>query len=167
MLRCFNCGAEASHDHHVVPRSLGGVETVPLCHNCHGKAHGRTGGFRSTRELTIAAIQQRQARGRVTGSVPFGYSARDGVLIPNEDELAIVARAKDLRANGASMREIVEVLARDGFRGRSGKPLELTQVARVLRWKARPTTVAGEVVERKRRGNPRQRSLFDAMGGSR
>jgi 5-methylcytosine-specific restriction endonuclease McrA len=31
--------APASHQHHVVPRSLGGVATVPLCHDCHGKAH--------------------------------------------------------------------------------------------------------------------------------
>lgn len=35
MSQCFNCGSTAElHDHHVVPRSLGGVATVPLCHDC-------------------------------------------------------------------------------------------------------------------------------------
>jgi 5-methylcytosine-specific restriction endonuclease McrA len=41
MTECFECGAPAAHQHHVVPRSLGGTKTVPLCEGCHGKVHGR------------------------------------------------------------------------------------------------------------------------------
>ena len=37
---CFECGLEAEHEHHVVPRSKGGTKTVPLCTSCHGKVHG-------------------------------------------------------------------------------------------------------------------------------
>ena len=28
---CFECGEPSTHDHHVVPQSLGGTKTVPLC----------------------------------------------------------------------------------------------------------------------------------------
>jgi hypothetical protein len=36
---CFECGQGAMHQHHVVPRSLGGTKTVPLCEECHRKVH--------------------------------------------------------------------------------------------------------------------------------
>ena len=28
---CFECDMPAEHDHHVVPQSIGGTKTVPLC----------------------------------------------------------------------------------------------------------------------------------------
>ena len=38
---CFECGSENNiHYHHVVPKSLGGTNTIPLCDICHGKVHG-------------------------------------------------------------------------------------------------------------------------------
>lgn len=36
---CVNCGQEAQEHHHVVPKSLGGTYTVPLCSVCHGIVH--------------------------------------------------------------------------------------------------------------------------------
>lgn len=36
---CFECGKPAEHRHHVVPRSLGGTKTIPLCTPCHRKVH--------------------------------------------------------------------------------------------------------------------------------
>jgi len=40
---CFECGGLAEHEHHVVPESLGGTKTVPLCRSCHALAHGVDG----------------------------------------------------------------------------------------------------------------------------
>ena len=37
--KCFECGANASENHHVVPRSLGGKNTIPLCRACHRTVH--------------------------------------------------------------------------------------------------------------------------------
>ena len=38
---CFECGSTGSlHDHHVVPRVIGGSKTIKLCEHCHGKIHG-------------------------------------------------------------------------------------------------------------------------------
>lgn len=40
---CFQCGVNTNiHQHHVVPRTLGGTETIPLCVNCHGLVHDRS-----------------------------------------------------------------------------------------------------------------------------
>lgn len=36
---CMECGARSRHDHHVIPRALGGTATVPLCVACHRRAH--------------------------------------------------------------------------------------------------------------------------------
>lgn len=37
---CFECGGtEYIHQHHVIPKSLGGTKTIPLCETCHGRVH--------------------------------------------------------------------------------------------------------------------------------
>ena len=36
---CFECGAPAYMDHFVVPRSMGGTRTIPLCYACYEKVH--------------------------------------------------------------------------------------------------------------------------------
>ena len=43
---CFECGGnENIHNHHIIPKSLGGTKTIPLCNMCHGKAHGKDNGI--------------------------------------------------------------------------------------------------------------------------
>jgi len=89
---CFECGAPAEYDHHVVPRSKGGVHTVPLCAACHGKAHDRR---MNTKSLTKAALGAKKARGERVGEIPYGYRlATDGVhLEPDQAEQAVIAEA--------------------------------------------------------------------------
>lgn len=36
---CFECGEPKEEMHHVIPKSKGGEKTIPLCIDCHGKAH--------------------------------------------------------------------------------------------------------------------------------
>lgn len=61
---CFECGAPATERHHIVPASLGGTKTVPLCGICHAKIHD-VDGNRRTRiaELTKVALDAKKARG--------------------------------------------------------------------------------------------------------
>ena len=61
---CFECGAPATERHHIVPASLGGTKTIPLCGVCHAKIHD-VDGKRRTRiaELTKAALDAKKARG--------------------------------------------------------------------------------------------------------
>jgi len=41
--KCYLCGKEATHYHHIIPRSLGGRTAewnlVPLCDECEQKLH--------------------------------------------------------------------------------------------------------------------------------
>lgn len=58
---CFECGSPAIQEHHVVPRSLGGTKTVPLCDKCHSIVHC------SDSELSLARLQKAGSRkNRVT-----------------------------------------------------------------------------------------------------
>ena len=42
--RCYECNStEGIEQHHVIPRSLGGVKTIPLCFKCHSKVHDDLG----------------------------------------------------------------------------------------------------------------------------
>ena len=61
---CFECGAPATERHHIVPASLGGTKTVPLCGICHAKIHDVDGKRRiRIAELTKAALDAKKARG--------------------------------------------------------------------------------------------------------
>lgn len=129
---CFECDAAADHDHHVVPRVHGGTKTVPLCETHHAMVHENRG-LIGNRRLTKAALQAKISRGELAGAAPFGYcAAADGrTLVEHEGERAIIARVRELRAEGVALRVIVAALGRAGFVARSGKPLALTQVARI------------------------------------
>ena len=59
---CFECGAPATERHHVVPASLGGTKTIPLCGECHAKVHDISNGERRNqlRELTKNSLTKRK-----------------------------------------------------------------------------------------------------------
>lgn len=85
------------------------------------------------RARTRAALKAKRARGERAGNVPFGWRALDdGTLIAHEPEQAVLVQVRALRAAGLSLRGIVAELERAGIRGRTGKALALTQVARLV-----------------------------------
>lgn len=58
---CFECGAPATERHHVVPVSLGGTKTIPLCGECHAKVHDISGRRRNKlRDLTKNSLEKRR-----------------------------------------------------------------------------------------------------------
>lgn len=41
-IKCFECDSKENiHNHHVIPKILGGTKTIPLCALCHGKVHDK------------------------------------------------------------------------------------------------------------------------------
>lgn len=42
-MKCYECGKKAEEKHHIVPKTLGGTKTIPLCSKCHCKIHGLKG----------------------------------------------------------------------------------------------------------------------------
>lgn len=82
---------------------------------------------------TRAALRAKRARGERAGEVPWGYrDVGDGRLVPVEHELRVAARARELRDQGLTQREIVKRLAIEGIVSRAGTPLALRQVQRRL-----------------------------------
>jgi len=108
------------------------------------------------RARTRAALRARRARGERAGAVPWGYGATsEGVLFAHPPERAVIERVASLRAGGASLRAIVDALAREGAVSRSGGALGLTQVARIAKAHA---TLAGETTSAARAPAPRRPS---------
>jgi DNA invertase Pin-like site-specific DNA recombinase len=81
---------------------------------------------------TKAALGVKRARGERVGSVPIGFRAGEGKhLEADATEAAAVARVRELRAAGASVRTIAATLNAEGIRAR-GACWHPTTVARLL-----------------------------------
>tara|TARA_R110000868_G_scaffold93573_5_gene258801 strand:+ start:797 stop:1444 length:648 start_codon:yes stop_codon:yes gene_type:complete len=79
------------------------------------------------RSRTRAALGVLRARGQRTGSVPVGHVELDGKL----SETPVVARARELRAEGLSYGAIGHVLTFEGHQP-TGKAWHITSVRRML-----------------------------------
>ena len=105
-MKCWECEKETNniHQHHVVPRSRGGTKTLPLCQECHSKAHHMRKNM-NTSVLTKQALAKKKKRGERLGSPPASFRMVDGVLYPT-DETEIVVMAVRMRQGGAKLREV-------------------------------------------------------------
>ena len=56
---CLECGEEALHEHHVIPRHMGGTKTVPLCEPCHGRVHSADLSISASVKRGIAAYREK------------------------------------------------------------------------------------------------------------
>jgi len=91
-------------------------------------------------ERTKAALSVKRARGEALGGeAPYGYHYAEGRrVVPVPSEQAIIARAKALRAEGATLAAIAAQLTSDGLTNRACRPFAAQTVANMLR-EARPT----------------------------
>ncbi len=86
------------------------------------------------RGRTKAALAVKRDRGeRNTRHAPYGYRWADGRRVADSQEQKAIEMAKDLRADGHSLRDIATILHRKGFSNRSGRPLAAKVVASALR----------------------------------
>lgn len=138
-MACVDCGKTGEiHQHHVVPRSLGGIFTVPLCSDCHALVHGLK--KLSVGRLTKAAMQHKIANNEYTGGpVRYGYKvASCGVkLIEDEAEQLVIAAVVEYRAAGLSLRKISAELASRGVVNRSGKAFAHNAISKLVAWSKR------------------------------
>jgi len=95
------------------------------------RAHQRV----TQRARIRASLAERRARGERVGNVPYGFQlAADGRHLELEPrEQAVIAEVRRLSAEGLSQRAIVARLGEGGVVGRSGAPLQQTQVGAILR----------------------------------
>lgn len=72
---------------------------------------------RSMIRLRMTAGRRRKAEhgGYIGGLTTYGYQAEKGELVPDASQQATLARIAELRAGGASLREIAAMLTAEGF----------------------------------------------------
>lgn len=135
MPSCFECGDEATFQHHVVPESLGGTKTVPLCGICHPKAHGESGHWKLS-ELIRARFKAKKDAGLwVCGPVPYGKQVENNQLVDNPEHQKWVAWMVEQNKNGLPASEIAKELRRLGVPGKNGKPTWTSHtVCRTIRY---------------------------------
>jgi 5-methylcytosine-specific restriction endonuclease McrA len=93
---CFECGNPAHHEHHVVPKALGGTATVPLCIDCHERAHGKGSPFPKGRQSPHSEAAAK-ALFRLTNSEGFTIRrAADILSIPESTARDILSRLHSL-----------------------------------------------------------------------
>ena len=113
-VKCFECGGCADCNHHVVPRSLGGTKTVPLCHKCHDLVHhGRPVRSTSVSELTKAALKKLKD---------------EGVRLGRPRATAKRRYAKMLRNKGWTLKKIGEQLAQKEGRDKPYTPAAVSNL---------------------------------------
>ena len=85
------------------------------------------------RSRTKAALAVKKAKGERVGGIPYGHRlAADGVHVEEDpEEQATVARARELRADGKSLRAIGRTLIDEGRRPRNGKKWHVQVLARL------------------------------------
>lgn len=128
---CFECSAPADHEHHVVPRVLGGTRTVWLCELHHGMIHDRV--MVNQRTLTKTGIARVRSEGRRwTRIAPYGFRFDGDCFKPEPAEIAVVAWVRELRARGLSLRAISSTLAEAGVVARCGKPFGPQALSSIL-----------------------------------
>ena len=86
------------------------------------------------RRLIREGLRRRNAKGLRAGNPPFGYETDMlGNVRKSKGEQKTIRRVKTLYRRGETLRGIVEILAEEGYEGRTGNPLGLTQVARIAK----------------------------------
>lgn len=58
-MKCYECGAPANEKHHIIPKSLGGTNTIDLCSACHCKIHGFEGNRIKATELSKLGVYRK------------------------------------------------------------------------------------------------------------
>ena len=132
--KCWECEKEnvPLHNHHPVPRVREGTKTIPLCEECHSKAHHRKKNM-DTSKLTKEGLKKTKENGTKLGNPKYGYN-RDQKRTINENEMSIVRSIKEMRKANCTYKSIVERLEASGVVGRSGKPLKMNQVVLISKY---------------------------------
>lgn len=85
------------------------------------------------RERTRTALRAKRARGEAAGgSPPRGLRRAGRLWVEDPAEQRLVERARALRADGLSLRQVSAQLAAEGHLGRTGQPLTPTAVRRAV-----------------------------------
>lgn len=108
-MECFECAGPAVMDHHVIPRSLGGVRTVPLCEICHGKIHSID--FTDHSQLIKQGLEKARKRGATLGRPRTYTDAQlEQAVVMVDTGVSIRATAKHFGVSATTLRTYIKSL---------------------------------------------------------
>lgn len=86
-------------------------------------------------ERTKTALSVKRDKGqRISRHAPYGFHFNgDGALCEDTQEQAVIAKIRDLKAQGHTIRGIVEHLEANGYRNRAGKPFGVKEVWQIAK----------------------------------
>ena len=86
-------------------------------------------------ERTKKVLQHKKNNGERTGNIPYGKKLSDDglMLTENKQEIEILNRIKELRAEGMPLQDIRLQLSFDGYYTRPGNPFTLSQISKLTR----------------------------------
>ena len=108
--RCFDCGTIGPVDlHHVVPKSKGGTQTIPLCLSCHSKVHGEH--MLNIRKLA-GESRKRLIKDYKEKGIPHNFGRKEGYRESMETFMnkPVTKEIIELLSLGHTMREVAEIV---------------------------------------------------------
>jgi hypothetical protein len=82
----------------------------------------------------LGHASHKKANGERVGTIPFGFRmAEDGLLAEDPAEQGVLARMRELKASGHTVREIADELNRQGYTTRRGTAWRFQYVAAALK----------------------------------
>jgi len=113
-LICFECDSTVDiHQHHIIPKSMGGTRTIPLCCKCHGKIHDRN--FLKHKFLQKRGIEYAKNLGIKFGR-PKAISEKDLIDITASiifEKIPTSQLAKDYNVSEPTMRRCIRKIKLD------------------------------------------------------
>lgn len=135
-MNCFECGDIATENHHIIPKILGGIKTIPLCSKCHSKVHNLGERRDNISTLTKIGLEKKKIKNERIGQIPFGYKLHKNNIniIEDEYEQSIINKVLELKRKGLSYSKISEQLKIHGYKNKSGNiKWNKTQIFRILK----------------------------------
>ena len=84
-------------------------------------------------ERTRDAMRHMKAQGEYTGgNAPYGFTLKDGALVPDDFEQKVITQARELRASGLALAKVAAALDQRGIQARSGQPFGAKQISRMM-----------------------------------
>lgn len=105
---------------------------MPLCGECHPKAHGRAGHWDTT-ALVRRALHEKAARGeRISGQIPYGYQLQGKQLVRCHKEQRVLCLMRILRKRGLGATIIARELNARGIRPRLASTWNRCTIEKIL-----------------------------------
>ena len=137
---CFECLKELKKEelelHHVIPKSLGGTRIVPLCPECHDRAHDIQGGRKTSASIlskqALVAVRESRALGS-PDKLQWGWRNIDGRKVAHQEEQAIGKLIQSERSKGSKLKQIQKILQEKNMKTRKGTDFTIPGISRLAR----------------------------------